>query len=115
MRPFIGLKDLSTSVLSLSGFHLFPFFMATEQEQTIKLICFIEADDNPFLIILPVSATVDQLRRTVHQFGLEQRGESFPDVRFQAVTLRKVCPEFHIIVDLVNCLVWLMHLPHRSI
>jgi hypothetical protein len=75
----------------LIGPHLFPSIMATEQEQNFQLTCLIEGDDNTFIITLPVTATVDKLRRGVHQLG----GLDTLNVRVVAVNLWKVCPEIH--------------------
>jgi hypothetical protein len=116
MRLLIGLirsKNLSLRLCSCSvamgegnkygKFQRIPYLFSshhdmatgTEQEQPFRLICLLEGDDNLFVITLPVTAIVDQLRSGVHQMG--QLDAS--NVRVVAVTLWKVCPEFHIIID----------------
>jgi hypothetical protein len=87
---------------------LIPYFlshslMATEQGKTLQLTCLCEGDLNTFVITLPVTADVSQLRKSVHQ-----NGEIPSNVRVIDVNLWRVCPEFHTIFDLVNCSVWLM-------
>jgi hypothetical protein len=74
--------------------------MAAEEDCELDLTCLIEGDPNTFLVTLPRTATVDELRRGVHQ-----RGQlAALHIRFLDVNLWKVCPEFHIIVDVIDCL-----------
>lgn len=73
--------------------------MAPEADYELELTCLIEGDPNTFLITLPRTAFVDELRRVVHQRGLRQLAA----FRFRVVevNLWKVRPEFHRIVDVI--------------
>jgi hypothetical protein len=80
---------------------LSPLTMTTEEDYELELTCLIEGDPKTFLITLPRTAMVDELRTVVHQRG---QLAAFR-VRVVEVNLWKVCPEFHIIVDVVaDCL-----------
>jgi hypothetical protein len=74
--------------------------MATKEDYELELTCLIEGDPNTFPITLPRTATVQELRTVVHQRGLLAAFR----VRVLEVNLWKVCPEFHIIVDVMDCL-----------
>jgi hypothetical protein len=67
--------------------------MPTEGDYELELTCLIEGDQDTFLVTLPRTAQVDELRRDVHQRG---KLAAFR-VRFTEVNLWKVCPEFHVI------------------
>jgi hypothetical protein len=80
---------------------LFPLTMPTEEDYELELTCLIEGDPNTFIITLPRTAIVDELRRVVHKRG---RLAAFR-VRIAEVNLWKVCPEFHRIIDaIIDCL-----------
>ncbi len=67
--------------------------MATEEDYELELTCLIEGDPDTFLITLPRTAIVDELRRGVHH-----RGQlAVFRVRVLDVNLWKVCAEFHIL------------------
>jgi hypothetical protein len=84
-------------------YFLSPSLMATEQEKTLRLTCLREGDANTFIVTLPVTGSVEELRRGIHQ-----NGEIPSNVQVMDVNLWRVCPEFHIVIDLVNCPVLLM-------
>lgn len=61
--------------------------MATEEDYELDLTCLIEGDPNTFLVTLPRTAIVDELRS-----GVYQRGQlAALHVRFSDVNLWKVC------------------------
>ncbi|KAI0276710.1 hypothetical protein BGY98DRAFT_984460, partial [Russula aff. rugulosa BPL654] len=43
--------------------------MATEEDHELEFTCLIEGDQDTFLVTLPRTAQVDELRRDVHQRG----------------------------------------------
>lgn len=71
--------------------------MAPEADYELELTCLIEGDPNTFLITLPRTALVDDLRRAVHQRG---QLAAFR-IHFVEVDLCKVRPEFHRIVGVI--------------